>query len=288
MKNIRPADPKTVVDEKTGEWLPPSFPVFLTELNNLVETCRMSNALSLFRGHSNRSWLLDSTFVRSAKTDLLGVRPEDRISLLLSDSLDLHLALLNLFLLKFGCLVRPSDELELLAQEAGLDSWFELLKRLQQYPAEDLAHFKGTNLIDWTQSADIALYFANTNRDGEGALFVCDATATGKTLQTKKVGAILDLMADARDGSRALGPPLLFHPAKQSHMQRAKNQEAVYFAQLEMRSDLESQWSDIEQNTPEETIIIKLVLPAGTEDIVADHLNRKGINDGFVFPPEPE
>lgn len=94
-----------------------------------------------------------------------------------------HLSLLNLYLLRFGVLAHPSAELQAAAHEHGLDPWFEFLKRLQQYPEEDGFFLKGTNLIDWTQSPDVALYFANDMRIGEGAIYVCDATATGKTLQ---------------------------------------------------------------------------------------------------------
>jgi hypothetical protein len=99
-----------------------------------------------------------------------------------------------LFLLKYGVLVRPSEELESVASQNDLDSWFELMMKYQQYPEEDNFFLKGTNIIDWSQSSDVALYFANKNRKGEGAISICDATATGKTLQTKPMGAILDKM----------------------------------------------------------------------------------------------
>lgn len=65
------------------------------------------------------------------------------------------------------------------------------MKRFQQFPNEDMRELKGTNLVDWSRSSDIALYFANERRQGVGALFVCDATATGKTLPVVPVVKIL-------------------------------------------------------------------------------------------------
>jgi len=39
------------------------------------------------------------------------------------------LSILNLYLLKFGVLVRPSDELESIAVQNKVDAWFELMKK---------------------------------------------------------------------------------------------------------------------------------------------------------------
>ena len=117
---------RSVVSTDTQEWIPNSFDAFLHELNHIVDSCKRQNHLVLFRGHQKREWLLDSTFVRSFKATLFGVRAEDKLSKRIVESAEFHPAILNLYLLKFGVLVRPSDELELAAKDHDVDAWFEL------------------------------------------------------------------------------------------------------------------------------------------------------------------
>ncbi len=198
--------------------------------------------------------------------------------------MELHRVFLNLLLLKYGVIVRPTRELEELESNKGIDSWFELMKRYQQYPKEDLSYIKGSNLIDWTQSAYVALYFANEKRIGDGALWICDATATGKTLQTIFVGEILDKMDKHGNDGNALGIPLIFYPPKQINNLRANNQQAVYIAQMDLRHDLEYIWKLCEKDLRGERIIIKLVLPDNTQDDVKGYLKEKGITRSFIFP----
>ena len=284
MKNIRPVLSDTAVDIQTKEWVPNSFDSFLRELNHIATSCRQANSLALFRGHRERNWLLDSTFVRSFKTILFGVQAEDKLSKRIVGSAEFHPALLNLYLLKFGVLVRPSEELECATAQHDVDAWFELMKRFQQYLEEDGFFLKGTNLLDWTQSPDVALHFANDNRNGDGAIYICDATATGKTLQVIPVGAILDKMSAVGKEGKPLGAPLLFSPPKQIKSQRAKNQQAVYFAQMDLRYDLETIWRLREKELENETIVVKLVLPAGSEAATRAFLAEKKINSAFLFP----
>jgi hypothetical protein len=205
----------------------------------------------------------------------------------INNSLDLHLALLNLFLLKFGRLVRPSAKLLDLEAERGIDPWFELMRRVQQHPGEKQDgpfRIRGTNILDWTKSSDVALYFANEDRNGDGAVYICDATATGKTLQTIPVGEILHKMNKEGNSGKALGVPLMFHPAHQILNQRAKNQQAIYFAQMDLRVDLETIWREQEKLLGDETVVIKLVLPAGTESQAAEYLSQKGITAEYLYP----
>jgi hypothetical protein len=68
-----------------------------------------------------------------------------------------------------------------------------------------------------------ARYFSNENRNGDGSVYTCDATATGKTLQNIPVGEILDKMNESGNAVNALGGPLMFHPSHQILNQRAKN-----------------------------------------------------------------
>lgn len=286
MRYIAPALSSTVANESTKEWLPRSFTEFLQELRHLEQSFNRQDNLLVFRGHRKREWLLDSTFVRSAKSRLFDITESLRFSKHLSSSLGLHRALLNLFLLKFGTLVQPSKELFDLEPQ-GIDPWFELMKRIQQHPDESQDGpfpIKGTNLLDWTRSSKIALYFANESRSGEGAIYVCDATATGNTLQVISVENILEKMDQEGNAGKALGVPLMFHPALQVLNQRAKNQQAMYFAQMDLRVDLETIWREQEKGLAGETIVLKLVLPSGTESEAKEYLLGEGITSEFLYP----
>ena len=287
MKSVVPACSSTIVIPNTREWVPRSFDDFLRELRHLEEQYNTEDRLLVFRGHRKREWLLDSTFVRSCKVVLFGLKEHQCFAQRLVDSVNLHLALLNLFLFKFGILTTPSAELYEHETSNGIDPWFEYMKRIQQHPDEGQDGpfcLKGTNLLDWTKSSDVALYFANDNRAGDGAVYICDATATGKTLQVVSVESILEKMHEEGNAGKALGVPLMFDPQRQILMQRAKNQQAIYFAQMDLRVDLETIWREQEKLFENETIILKLVLPSGTESKVNEYLLSKEIATEFLFP----
>lgn len=286
MKSLGAFLTTTVIHPQTREWIPDSFESFLQELDHLVRSCHEAKGVALFRGHSQRQWSLDSTFARSIKTTLFGVRPDEKLSRRIVESAAYHLAVLNLYLLKFGVLTHPSEELATAADERGLDPWFEWMKRLQQYPEEDGFFLKGTNLLDWTKSADVALYFANENRAGEGAIYFCDAAATGKTQQVIPVAQILDKMSEIGSAGIPLGAPLLFCPPRQILNSRPKSQEVIYFAQMDLRYDLETIWRLREAALDNETIVFKLILPAGSEAITKEYLIEKGLSRAFIFPDE--
>ena len=266
------------------EWLPQSFPDFLEELKHMQTHCNELEHLVLYRGHSARKWLLDSTFSRSCKKHVFGINPWQKIKF--DDfriSANHQQILLNLFFFKFDFVARPSEELFKLEEIHGIDPWFEFMKRLQQYPEGDPTHLKGTPILDWSQDPDVAIYFANESRDGEGALWICDATATGKTLQTIKVEQILEKMEQARTEDGSLGIPLIFHPKKQLAHKRATNQQAVYIAQMDLRVDLSEVWGNL-QNHQTDAILTKIVLPAGTEQECERYLQSKGVKKEFIFP----
>lgn len=229
----------------------------------------------MYRGHRERGWLIDSTFARSFKEKVFCLSTGEKFENCVLNSSELQYSVLNLFLLKYGVLVRPSEELESASYQYNLDSWFELMKRYQQYPDEDSFFLKGTNMLDWSQSFNVALYFANKERESEGAIFVCDATATGKTQQIMPMGEIIDKMKELGNSGKALGVPLLFCPKKQIECRRARNQQAVYFAQMDLRYDLESIWRIQEKSLNGEKIITKVVLPANTQDFVSEYLEKK-------------
>lgn len=284
MKNLIPAHPGTKIDLRTNEWLPASPEGFFAELAALKQCAEHAQSLLLYRGQRRREWRLDSTFARSAKSLLFGMKPEEGYSERLLRSGDLNAALSSLLLLKFGTLLEPSAELYAVELEHGIDAWFELMKRCQQYPEEDSPALPGTNFLDWSQSSDVALFFANDGRNGQGALFVCDATATGKTQQILPVMEILKKVRTQLMQGVPNGAPLLFSPQQQIANQRAKNQQAVYFAQLELRLDLLELWRMQEDRRPGETIVVKLVLPAGSAAELDRYLSEKGVNHPFIFP----
>jgi hypothetical protein len=265
------------------EWIPETFEDFLTECQHVVSHCLNLGHLILYRGQRERKWLLDSTFVRSLKHHVFGIESWHKIKF---DDFRLSAQhqqfALNLFFLKFDFLAQPSQQLYDVAKEHGLDPWFEFMKRIQQYPEEDTSHLKGSFLVDWTQNVDIALYFANEFRRGEGALWICDATATGKTLQTITVEKILKKMNRMGKRNKSLGIPLIFHPKKQANQKRATNQEPVYVAQMDLRVDLSEVWDNFQQTS--EQILVKLILPAATEEAFFRYLQDKKMTREFLFP----
>jgi len=274
----------TKVGNSPWEWIPNTFEDFLAELEFVAAYCKDLGHLVLYRGHRDRKWLLDSTFARSCKKNVFGIEPWQKLRF--EDfrmSAKHQQIVLNLFFFKFDFVARPSAELFNVAEKTGVDPWFEFMKRLQQYAGEDPTYFKGTFVIDWTQNMDVATYFANESREGDGALWIYDATATGKTLQVIPVQEIMQRMAEVEMRDASLGIPLIFHPKKQIAQKRAANQAAVYVAQMDLRVDLSEVWNNL-QNYQAETILIKIILPAGTNEECARYLNVKGITKDFVFP----
>ena len=283
MKQPKPACTATKIHRRTGEWLPQSFADFLTELERLKNRSPEAGLL-LYRGHADREWRLDSTFVRTVKTKLLDMAPTDGFAEHVRQCGDLNAVLSSLLLLKFGSFAGPSAELRAAEAEHGVDAWFELMKRFQQFPNEDMRELKGTNLVDWSRNSDIALYFANERREAAGALFVCDATATGKTLQVVPVVEILAKLRGQVMNGLSNGRPLLFSPSRQIAYQRAKNQQAVYFAQMELRLDLLELWRLQEQEMDGDVIAVKIVLPSGSQEECANYLKSKRVDESFVYP----
>jgi hypothetical protein len=284
LRILSPKLTSTTIGSSSWEWIPNTFGDFLEELESIRAHCKESAHLVLYRGHRDRKWLLDSTFARSCKSNIFGIAPWQKLKFEDFRMSTKHQQLvLNLFFFKFDFIARPSAELFSVGEKTGIDPWFELMKRLQQYPGEDTTYFKGTFLIDWTHNSDVAMYFANETRDGEGALWICDATATGKTLQVLSVEEIMRRMAELGERDASLGIPLIFHPKKQIAQKRAANQAAVYVAQMDLRVDLSEVWNNL-QNHQAEKILIKMILPAGTNEECARYLNEKGITRNFVFP----
>ena len=86
--------------------------------------------------------------------------------------------------------------------------------------------------------------------------------------QTKSVEEILKTVeAGLYDQPRSL--PLLFSPSKQTHIARAKVQKAQYFAQMDMRFDLEGVWRMLELSFGRR-VLLKIILPAGSNDLFSN------------------
>ena len=201
-------------------------------------------------------------------------------------------SLLWLLLLKYDVLVRPSSELRCLEKEKGIDPIFELMKRYQQYPEEDKAVLRGTFFLEWSQRKDVGLFFANydsnehyiRSRQTDGALFICDKTATGGTRQIITVEEIMNKMVAFYQENLAAGVPLLFYPEKQIHNQRANNQDVVCWAQMDLRYDLEYMWKLQENTDKAGYIFIKLILPYESKNECAEYLVNQKVTHSYLFP----
>jgi len=182
----------------------------------------------------------------------------------------------------------------------GGDALFEVMKWFQQYPQEDKITLKGTFFLDWSQKKEVGLFFANSdsdehcikNRKTDGALFICDETATGKTEMNResgepiKVEEILSLINNAYKEGKACGCPLIFHPIppRQIGYARPNNQDVVYWAQIDLGYDLEYMWKLQEENSDEEQyIFIKLILPFESKKECAEYLITQKITHSYLF-----
>lgn len=292
MKNILPKCTSTkIASEDFHIWMPANFDDFLLELDHITSSCTGEDPLPLFRGHSNSVWTLDSTFVRTCKKILFDLPPHKNLNATIKESLVYNNVIQNLYLLKYGFIVSPGGELENIADTNNVDTWFEVMRLQQQFPEKDTPYLKGTFLLDWTKNKDVALFFANNDNDNPrmeaGAVYICDAAATGKTLiRDKKVGAILDMMFDKIKKEEPMGVPLMFYPPKQIKIERANNQQVVYFAQMDLRYSFEEIWKEKEKND-NEIIYVKLMLPKETQEDCQNYLLERGMTKEYLLPSLP-
>ncbi len=291
MEEFQPTSPTTKVFSTPADWAwrPDSFENFLRELEHAAAVLSRSNHLILYRGHRDRSWLIDSTIARSLKQIWLRTPPGDQFNKRAQNTFELHRLLISAVLWKFGHAMGPCPELFVLEhQDPEIDPWFELMKRLQQYPDKepDWEALPGTPLVDWSSSSDIALFFANRHRTSSqsGAVFILDATEIGPIQMKRKVAEILRRLEEELH-DRSPGLPLLFCPPKQTLMLRAKRQSAYYFAHMDLRCDLSELWR-IHEQTIGKRIILKLILPAGTDGVAANYLHQRRLDEDYVMVNE--
>jgi hypothetical protein len=285
---IRPISKSTKMGSAPWEWIPEDFDNFLKELYTIKDHCDKREHLVIYRGQSNRNWLLDSTFVRFCREYIFGIPQSAKLKEDFRLSLEHQQIVWNLLFYKFGAII-SSPELFEVERLPGIDPWFEVLKRLQQYSEkDDILPLKGTFIMDWTTKPEVAIYFSNYDRSGDGAVWACDATLTGKTHQTRPVTEIFDKIKEKILNNESIGLPLIFHPQKQIVSERASNQGSVYFAQMDLRVDLSEIWSLYEREQKiDENVFIKLVLPATvSNEECKKWLKEKGVTRRFLFPDE--
>ncbi len=265
-------------------WLIDSFDCLLIEIDHIVSDAHKlyEDPLILFRGQCDARWKLDSKFVRSCKTLMFGkptMEPPD----IIKDSIEYHQAIFSLLLFKLRT-IYPSPELEQASIDRGVDPLYELHRNIQQHPENDKPlQIKGSPLMDWTTSMDIALFFMNYQCEGDGAIYICNASATGKT-KHDDYGMVMDKMLKANNRGEPFGCPLFIHPPVQTHDERVIRQKAVYFAQMDMRYSLDEIWSNQEKEMGDTCIYKKLVLKSGTKESVDKYLMGKGVNYSYLFP----
>ena len=100
----------------------------------------------------------------------------------------------------------------------------------------------------------------------------------------KKVAEILQMLEETMH-KQSPGLPLLFCPRKQTKMLRANRQSARYFAHMDLRFDLREIWRIHEQNI-RKRVLLKLILPAGTDAAFGNYLNQKGLDENYVMVNE--
>lgn len=287
-RKLEPLLHSTRVSITGAEWAPTSFADFLAEVDHVRSRCASLNHYVLYRGHTRSAWRLDSTFARFVKSHILGIDPTELIKEDYRHSLDFYRLTSSLFLCKFMTLMGPSEELVRVSDNNGCDPWFELMKRIQQYPEEDLTNLRGTFLLDWTQDWRIAVYFANYKRSvkDEGVICIADMTRAGAILhQDLMVGEIISRVHEAFLQDQPFGSPLIFCPRQQIACQQARNQDAIYVAQMDLRLDLAEHWDVADQERADGgQILLRILLPKGTKQEAEAWLAEHGIIKDFVYP----
>lgn len=288
---IKPSLKSTHHNDDFHIWMPNTVENLLTEVDHIISSCEGADPAPFFRGQDDCKWPLDSTFVRSAIERLWGLSDYQELKTTIRQSVSFHRLITSLVLRQFGTLWEPSKELFELERTKGIDPWYEYVKNIQQYSKKHPEQ-GGTFFLDWTLKKEIGLYFSiyvgkgDQRRipPGHGALWICDAAATGNTLTAKKLGEILNIMRERElVECEVAQTPLVVHPPKQLLQPRAVSQRAVYVFQMDFRYDVADVWVTVERQR-KKRIFVKLIILEDIKDALAQYLEKKGFSEDNLYP----
>lgn len=285
---------REITSGNEGEvWCPKSLDDLIYELNQITHIAGKDDSLILYRGQTNISWPVDSTFVRNSIKKLFNIKKYTDLPSEIRKSTTFHRAIASLLLMKFDKIVKPSQEAYDTEKSKNIDPYFELLKHSQQYPERynEVRFIQGTNLIDWTHVYDIALYFSAISgvgedkkvSSGDGVLYLFNASATGRIQQTIKTQQLFDNMTSYEFLSGEAGLPLMLYPMKQTNQLRAANQKPVYLAQMNFSFSMTEVWKQYEREM-DTKVFVKVRIPKKIKKAVEAYLNSKGVNERHVYP----
>lgn len=260
----------------------------LENLDNFHASRTRNDSVLLYRGQPVSNWTLDSKFSREL------LRTDGAWERALLKQKDLHQTPdgyhfgLKHFFKKFGTDIKISPIGRLSEIIYDIDPWFEIMKKYQQYPESDSVRPRGTNLVDWTTSFSVALFFGaggystNKHTDDDGSIWILDATNWGPYLvNNERLNAIFKKVLEKNGEDAVL--PFIFCPRKQKSMPRARRQEAFYLAQFDFRWPLEEVMGiDAKKNKTEPTLV-KIVIPAQIKADLLENLKNAGTTYSYLF-----
>ena len=244
----------------------------------------------LFRGQEDNSWPVDSKFVRSVLRYLSEVKTLE-ITNTIRTSIDFHQYVIKLIHRKRTTYSISKGMKKFEKENPDIDSEFEILKLLQQYPEQESPHQKlhGTHMLDWSYDPLVALYFAVNNTQNnslysDAVVHIYNSINTPNVVQIKKLEEFYTLMDNEDYQNCVLGTlPIIFHPKKLIKDERASNQKSIYVAQMDFRYDLIDVWKRYEKEIGAE-VISKIIIPNNLKEECREYLQSKGYNDSFIYP----
>ena len=275
IRNSVPADAQTMVVDGRS-WRIASVEGLVREIDSLQAGCHRAEHAGLFRGQADVSWGVNSTFAR-------GVQAAHPDGFDATTSFEVHQGLLDCFGERG---IVPSQELLKKCSE-GMDSCFELMKRMQQHPEEfkTWEGMHGTPLLDWSKQATVAACFAVTDhKDKDGVVYVADATEAGEVLASRSLLEALDAMQKQVSAGSLSAGPMWFCPARQIGYLRATRQDAYYLLQVDQRVSVDAIWARQEKERGDAGLLFRrLIIPAGLKPACKDWLAQQGVTRDWLL-----